>query len=118
MNMTVSMTNEGFGKLDDPRPIVVVLRDTSGVERRIQVVADARLVLPAPGTNVNVDLSITVPDDLVAGTYRIGVTLPDASPKIANDPRYAVRFANDVTWQAQTGANDLILDVVVSPTAP
>ena len=33
--------------------------------------------------------------------------MPDAYASIADDPRYAIRFANVGTWDAETGMNRL-----------
>jgi hypothetical protein len=40
--------------------------------------------------------------------------LPDAYVSLAGDPRYAVRFANEDVWDAETGMNDLGADIVIS----
>ena len=92
----------------------VVLADQStGALTRVEVVADARSVMPRPGATTTIDLSFDVPGDLSPGTYRIHVELPDGSPSLAGDPRYSVRMANVGTWRADEGTNDLGLDVEV-----
>ncbi len=112
--LTLDVANDGFGKLFNPRPVNVVLADQStGALTRVEVVADARSVMPRPGATTTIDLSFDVPGDLSPGTYRIHVELPDGSPSLAGDPRYSVRMANVGTWRADEGTNDLGLDVEV-----
>ena len=43
--------------------------------------------------------------------------MPDAYSSIAKDPRFAVRFANEDVWDAETGMNDLKADIVISSEA-
>ena len=35
-----------------------------------------------------------MPANLPPGVYRLALSLPDSSPRLANDPRFSIRFAN------------------------
>jgi hypothetical protein len=110
----LTVANEGFGKLYNPRPVnVVLVDDASGAQTRIQRVADARGAMPLAGETTTIDLSVRLPSNLAPGTYSVHVELPDGSSSLADDPRYSIRMANTGTWRADRGTNDLGLDVVV-----
>ena len=61
---------------------------------------------------------ISLPADQMPGSYTIGIRLPDKSPSIHGDPRYAVRFANTGIWVESTGTNVLTKDLTVSTATP
>ena len=58
-------------------------------------------------------VTVAVPAGLAAGRYDVFVALPDAADRLAGDPRYAVRFANEGTWNSSTGLNALGVQVDV-----
>jgi regulation of enolase protein 1 (concanavalin A-like superfamily) len=114
ITLELDMTNSGFGKVYNPRPIEIVLRNVdSGAERRLRVTGDARSMLPLAGETRTLQLSANVPADMPAGSYRVLLNLPDAAPNLANDVRYSIRLANVGTWEAPTGYNDLLLTTTV-----
>lgn len=43
--------------------------------------------------------------------------MPSASASVADDPRFAVQVANEGTWDAATGVNDLGQQIVVAAEA-
>lgn len=115
--ITVALTirNNGFGKLYNPRPAEILLRNRATgrvVELRAQ--DDVRSLMPLAGETRNVELTAQVPGGLAQGTYDVLIRLPDASDRLADDHRYSVRFANNGTWQQDLGANDLQLTTNVS----
>ena len=113
-SLNVRIANEGFGKLYNPRPLNVVLRpEGGGAATTIQAVADARRVLPLGGATTTVPLAVRLPAGLPSGTYEVFLALPDAASTLAGDPRYAVRFANEGTWNSSTGLNALGVQVDV-----
>ena len=59
------------------------------------------------GSQTTVDGRIPLPDDLAEGDYDLALWLPDASERLADDPRYAIRLANEGTWDEETGLNVL-----------
>ncbi len=114
LELELVVANEGFGKLYNPRPMnVVLVNDSTGATMRIERVADARDVMPLPGSTRMLDLTVDVPVGLGPGSYSIHLELPDGSPSLTGDPRYSIRMANAGTWRAVSGTNDLTLDVVV-----
>jgi hypothetical protein len=115
LSVELEVENEGYGKLYNPRPIELVLRNTAtGDAVALLANQDARRIMPGPGTTRTVQLTVALPSDLPSGSYDLHLALPDASSRIDDDPRYAVRFANQNTWNASTGENDLDLTVDIA----
>lgn len=112
--LQLDVTNEGFGKLFNPRPLnVVLVHQATGAVARIEAVSDARTVMPLSGATTTIDLGVDVPTDLTPGTYGLHVELPDGSPSLTADPRFSIQMANAGTWRAGTGLNNLGLEVVI-----
>ena len=108
----IQLRNVGCAPLYNERPAYLVLSNQQSTFR-IQLASDPRRWLPN-GAQTTIDEMLTIPDTIPAGTYQLYLHLPDASPSIAADPRYAVRFANEGTWDAATGMNSLLSTVTVS----
>jgi hypothetical protein len=102
-HLSVTLRNNGFASMFNPRPVDVVLRagSTTAV---IPLGIDARSW--ASGETV-IDRDITIPADLAPGDYSLALWLPDASASLADSAAFSVRFANVGTWQSATGENTL-----------
>lgn len=108
LTLDLSMRNDGFGKVYNPRPIDIVLRSVNtGEMRTVRATSDARTILPLAGETRNLQLSVPVPTNLLHGAYEVLLKLPDADTSLANDVRYNIRLANVGTWQESTGLNNL-----------
>jgi hypothetical protein len=109
LSFLLSIVNDGYARPFNARPLQLVLR---GAETRsFALDLDARDFAPAAEAEQRC-LGVALPDDLPPGTYELGIALPDASPTLAGDERYAVQLANDVTWEG--GVNWLGSNLVVS----
>jgi hypothetical protein len=98
----LTMTNQGYAAPLSARPVQVVFR--SGAQTvTVPVRLDVRTLTPGTSHTVRVD----VPLPTVPGTWAVSLALPDASPALAGDPAYAIRLANQATWDPATGRNDL-----------
>ncbi len=117
-NISVSMQvrNVGFATPYNQRIAYLVLRNTvSGEEYRIPMESDVRFWNPASTTSVAETLSL--PANMVQGSYRLFLHLPDVDPALANRPEYAIRLANNSMWEASTGYNNLNHIITVSGAA-
>ena len=110
--LDVSIRNVGFAAMFNERPVFAVLSNGSQ-QFTAQLNIDPRDW--AAGGVSNFGTTIALPASMPAGTYRLSLWLPDAASSLRNDARYAVRFANNGTWDAGTGHNILATDVVVTP---
>jgi len=117
LNVSLQMANVGFGKLYNPRPTNLILRNVdSGIVTRIPVSggSDARKSLPLSGQSRSIDLSVATPADLPVGGYELLLELPDAAASLASKPGYSVRMANSDVWESATGFNRLNLEIQVT----
>ena len=115
MFITLAMTNMGYGKVFNPRPIDLVFVGSGG-PFTARVTGDARRDLPLGGSSVESMFTFNAPADLVSGqSYDLYLRLPDASTNLASDNRYAIRFANSGgVWDDSTGRHDLGMSVTVT----
>jgi hypothetical protein len=108
--VTIGVRNEGYAAPYNPRNVRLVLRNTSGgALTRLPLNADPRTW--AAGTTASINQSVTVPSNLPAGQYQLFLELPD--PLLADRPEYSIRLANEDTWDAATGLNNLNATVTV-----
>jgi len=107
----IDIRNTGCAPLYNERHAYIVLRNQQSTFR-IQLATDPRRWLPN-GTVTTINEQIDLPSDMPAGTYQLYLHLPDASATLADDPRYAIRFANTDVWDAATGMNSLNASVVL-----
>jgi len=117
LNASVQLANVGFGKLYNPRPANLILRNVeSGIATRINASGknDIRESLPLSGQTRSIDLSVAIPADLSTGTYQLLLELPDAAASLAGKPGYSIRMANLNVWEADTGFNRLNLEIQVT----
>jgi hypothetical protein len=105
--VTVVLGNRGFAVCHNPRPVSIALISAAGKVTEF-LCTEARPCEwhsfhpggEAPSRfNHSVAIKTAVLPDLESGYYQIGLWLPDASPRLRLDPRYAIRLANrDVSW--------------------
>lgn len=111
--LDLTLKNDGWGILYNPRPLNIVLRDTtSGSEFSISTPLDLRLI--SGGEEKTVAVRAALPAAIPAGRYALYLHLPDASSSVSRRPEYAIRLANEGTWEASTGYNSLDATVEVT----
>ena len=104
--------NVGYAPLYNARTAYIVFANQQS-HLRIPLQTDPRRWLPNGETAV-INETIMLPDDMPVGTYSLHLYMPDAYASIADDPRYAIRFANVGTWDAETGMNSLNASIQVT----
>lgn len=105
LRVEVNLENRGFAALMNPRPLFLALAGPAGLAKNlVELELDPRDWRPGASS---FSLALRLPQDLPEGTYRLALWLPDAAVALRNDSRYAVRFANQGTWDEQTGYNHL-----------
>ena len=103
LNLDVSIRNDGFGSMVNPRPVYIVLDGPI----RYQVVLPDDPRFWSPGVESTFRARLRIPADAPAGDYRLAVWMPDAYESLVGNPRYSVQFANDGTWDDEEGFNVL-----------
>jgi hypothetical protein len=94
----VTLRNEGWAPVSNPRAVALRLIEP-GKDRFHTVAlpsADARLWRPLAKADPSSALVTTaiVPIGVPPGDYMLALALPDPNPRLAADPRYAIRPAN------------------------
>jgi hypothetical protein len=110
----ISVRNVGWASPYNPRGLELVLRNTAGGQTyRVNLLQsrqrsnDPRRWLPEEGS-IDVDLSAAqLPADLPAGSYELLLNLPDPMTSLYGRAEYAIRLANQDTWEAGSGFNRL-----------
>ena len=113
LSLNIRLSNDGFAAMYNPRPLYVVL--VGGGKRFEAPVTNIDPRRWAPGQEQTISVSLALPATIPAGTYQVGLWLPDASASLRNSPAYAVRFANNNVWDAATGINLLLNNFQVAP---
>lgn len=118
LSVHMQIRNTGFAPLYNERPAYIVLKAQTApyTTYPFQLDADPRTWLPN-GVVSEVNEEITIPAELPQGVYQLYLYLPDAYASLANDPRYAVRFANADVWDSETGLNALGATVTITEPA-
>jgi hypothetical protein len=102
LELTVDLENTGFASLMNPRPLVIVLDGPERIELRVSL--DPRTWQPGASSFSE---TLSIPADAPSGEYQLALWLPDAYETLRDNPRYAVQFANEETWNAEKGYNIL-----------
>lgn len=115
--LSFTIDNVGFGELFNPRNVEVTLTNNmTGARVNAPLAVDPRRWT---GGEINtISTELLVPEDLEEGTYSVALALPDIEPSLRDDPRYAIRFANQGIWNATTGENVLTTSLAVTSEAP
>ncbi|MEV0380263.1 DUF4832 domain-containing protein [Nonomuraea sp. NPDC050643] len=109
--ISITVKNDGYAAPFNPRGAELVLRDTStSAVYRLPLNADPRRW--AAGATNTISQTLTLPASIPAGSYALLLNLPD--PLLSARPEYAIRVANEGTWEAATGFNKLLHTVTVS----
>jgi len=92
LRLTMTVRNDGWARPSNPRGITLLLRDGRGV--RPLSVTGVEVREWRAGATVAVPVEVALPVDLAPGRYDLLLAFPDASARLASDPRYAIRPAN------------------------
>jgi Domain of unknown function (DUF4832)/Domain of unknown function (DUF4874) len=112
----LSVKNEGFAALYNPRGLSVMLRNQSdNSTTRINItdgssIPQNKALDPrfwAPGQTTALETSLAIPGDLKPGKYDVLLHLYDPTTNLKTRAEYAIRLANTNIWEASTGLNKL-----------
>lgn len=111
--ITFRMSNVGWGKVFNPRPIDLIFRAGNGDEYTTRLTDDARRLLPLGGTSTQMSFMAAIPDEIPAGNYSVYMRMPDPDEAVEDRPQYAIQLANSGTWRASDGAHNLGFAVTI-----
>ncbi|MBI4565406.1 MAG: DUF4832 domain-containing protein [Planctomycetes bacterium] len=106
--LSIRMRNDGFAAPYNARPVYLVLENQI---RRYEVRLDSEDPRTwRPGDiKIEAGLQALVP----AGVYLLALWLPDEADALRHRPEYAIRLANEQTWDAAKGYNVIAQDFKV-----
>jgi hypothetical protein len=108
--ISLTLRNDGWSAPFNPRDAELVMRNTAtSAVYRFPLTADPRKW--QAGTTTTLTQSVSLPASMPVGTYALLLNLPD--PQLSSRPEYSVRLANQGTWEASTGMNNLLSSVTV-----
>lgn len=99
--IALELFNDGWAAPINARTVELVLDGPTRLTAPSQF--DLRDLLPGLSRSLCVD--VPLPADLPPGTYRLGLRLADPAPTLADDPRQAIRLANDADVEWSDGIN-------------
>lgn len=104
-SFVLNIENIGYASPYNERPVKLIMRNhADGTIFSFDVDTDARKWWSG---KINFKTTIVTKSDMPKGSYDLFIYLPDKYPSIAARPEYAIRFANENTWDASTGYNAL-----------
>lgn len=110
--MELTLINRGFATVFGEHTVRPVLIDNAGRVMELNAASvnptDWQPFDPADAEYKpllhTINLTCTLPRDMVPGNYRLGLWIADASERLMYDSRYAIRCANgNTTWTVAEG---------------
>ncbi|MFZ1080938.1 MAG: DUF4832 domain-containing protein [Candidatus Kryptoniota bacterium] len=112
LHFDIRIVNLGFAALFNPRDVEIVIENqTNGARYFVKLPDDPRFW--QPGDTIHLSGEAGVPDDLPIGKYSVYLNLPDPSPRLHYTPDYSIRFANENTWEDNSGYNNLNFTLII-----
>lgn len=105
-NISMKLKNSGFASIYNKRIAYLVLRNTAtNTTYSIPLSTNPQLWV---GTNeINISEQLSLPSNIVPGSYEMLINLPDYHASLSAKPEYSIRLANNNTWETSTGYNKL-----------
>jgi hypothetical protein len=105
----MSIANDGYAAALRHRTAYLVFSSST---TRISVPTPVDVTAVQPGTTAT--WQFTVPAPAVAGSYSLGLALPDPAQTLRSRSAYAIRLANTGTWNGSKGCNNLGMSLSLS----
>jgi len=109
--ISANLSNDGYASVVKKRNIFLVF--DNGTNRYNIELANIDLRTWVSGSVNLSQQTVTLPLDMVPGTYKLAFWLPDAATNLQMQPSYCIRFANNDVWDSLKGYNVLSNTVVI-----
>lgn len=106
--LTLTLENKGFAAPYNPRKAEIRFRSVATGEITHIHFMDADPRFWFSGTH-EIKEKIKLPQKIEAGQYEVLLYLPDPTQSLYERPEYAIRMANQDTWEQATGYNKLFI---------
>lgn len=110
---SLTLQNDGFSNPYNPRLIEVILKNTT-TDAEYLIQPDENIKLWPLNEAFNLTFEAGIPADMADGDYQLYLNLPDPYPSLYKNPAYAIRLADESTWDSETGYNNLLSTVSIS----
>ncbi len=112
-NVKFKIKNDGFASPYNAHTSELVFRNkATGNIHVIDLKLDIRKWLPDLN-EIDQNINLALPKSIPSGEYDLFLHFADPEPSLRKNPAYAIRLANQNTWEASTGYNFLQASVVV-----
>ena len=112
MAVTLKIKNSGFATPYNQRTAYIVFKNTVTNDVYTKALtSDPRLWTSQAETTISENIAL--PSNIIQGSYRLYLVIPDAATGLSSRPEYSIRMANANTWDAATGYNNLNAIVTV-----
>jgi hypothetical protein len=116
LDIDLEIDNRGFSAPFNRRPMILVLQRG---DQRWEVALDGRDARQLQPGITTVAARLRIPTGAVpADDYQLSLWLPDDADRLRDDPRYAIRLANQGLWEPDSGANTITRTLRIDPAAP
>lgn len=115
LDVEINIANVGYASPYNERHAFLILKNDKHAYA-LPIQSDPRFWHSGKTTTISEQLYI--PYTVQPGTYSLYLHLPDAYQSIADDPRFAIRLANQNVWDEQTGYNSLNAQVTIANDSP
>lgn len=112
LTLQFNMKNEGWAPVVNPRSGEFILRH-SVTGQLYYALSNSLPTSWMPGNTYSVQQTFCLPAAMPAGVYDLLYHLPDAAPVLYGNPNYAIRLANENTWEPSTGYNKLLHQITI-----
>jgi hypothetical protein len=110
-SFTCNILNAGYAAPFNEYPAKIILRSKqTSKEYSFSAGSDTRTWYPG---KVPVNISLLPDNSMPAGDYDVFLSLADKYSSLAGRNEYAIRMANDSTWETKTGYNNLRFDLTI-----
>lgn len=113
-NFTIraNLSNDGYASVIKQRPIYLVF--DNGTNRYNIKLSDIDVRKWVSGSIALSQQTLSLPSNMVAGTYKLALWLPDGATNLQMQSSYSIRFANKDLWDSAKGYNVLSASVSIS----
>ena len=113
ISIKIELKNKGFAAPFNARKVRLLMRNVvTGALSDFDLAAEPRSWLP--GNQIHsIEQTIILPANIPLGNYELLLHLADPYPALINRPEYAIRLANENTWEIATGYNRLLHQISV-----
>ena len=115
LNFEVLLNNVGYAAMYNARSVYGVLQNENNRYEFVLTGVDPRRW--EAGLEYTINASVTLPINIISGTYKLGLWLPDEAISLRDLPAYAARFANTDVWEPATALNILTTNLLVTSTS-